>query len=182
MLYHPSSLCTGRGHLKILSDRSLQIVRIQPEDHGTYICEGKIKGRPVKRELQVSVVVNGEDVEELIMFILSVARVNMSSKISLNIPFSRATDRTDSSGEIECVCRTQYQCVYSLPGQRSAHSKYFMDTVCISRDNAIIFLSRLPIILSLSLFILYLLSKSKVCRRYVKIIHLDYFLRLHFKT
>jgi len=62
----------------------------------------------------------------------------MYPKISaLNIPFSRATDRTDSSGENECVCRTQYQCVYSLPGQRSTHSKYFMDTVCISRENAI---------------------------------------------
>ncbi|XDV40806.1 hypothetical protein PO909_009808, partial [Leuciscus waleckii] len=50
-------LC-GRGHLKILSDRSLQIVRIQPEDRGIYTCEGKIKGRPITRELQVSVVVN----------------------------------------------------------------------------------------------------------------------------
>ncbi|XP_077070839.1 neural cell adhesion molecule 1 isoform X3 [Siphateles boraxobius] len=48
----------GRGHLKILPDRALQIVGIQSEDRGTYSCEGKIKGRPINRALQISVVVN----------------------------------------------------------------------------------------------------------------------------
>ncbi|KAK7158198.1 hypothetical protein R3I93_009409 [Phoxinus phoxinus] len=48
----------GRGHLKILSDRSLQIVGIQPEDHGTYTCEGKIKERPINKKLLISVLVN----------------------------------------------------------------------------------------------------------------------------
>ncbi|XP_067304106.1 neural cell adhesion molecule 1-like [Pseudorasbora parva] len=48
----------GRGNLKILPDRSLQIVGIQQEDRGIYICEGKIKGRPVTKDLQISVVVN----------------------------------------------------------------------------------------------------------------------------
>ncbi|XP_039506733.1 neural cell adhesion molecule 1 [Pimephales promelas] len=48
----------GQGHLKILPDRSLQIVGIQPDDRGIYTCVGKIKGRPITRELQISVVVN----------------------------------------------------------------------------------------------------------------------------
>uniref|UniRef100_A0A672SX24 Neural cell adhesion molecule 1-B-like n=1 Tax=Sinocyclocheilus grahami TaxID=75366 RepID=A0A672SX24_SINGR len=48
----------GRGHLRILPDRSLQILGIQQEDRGTYTCEGRIKGRPIMRELQISVVVN----------------------------------------------------------------------------------------------------------------------------
>uniref|UniRef100_A0A672S3G3 Ig-like domain-containing protein n=1 Tax=Sinocyclocheilus grahami TaxID=75366 RepID=A0A672S3G3_SINGR len=47
-----------RGHLRILPDKSLQILRIQQEDSGTYTCEGRIKGRPIIRELQISVVVN----------------------------------------------------------------------------------------------------------------------------
>uniref|UniRef100_A0A673JA04 Ig-like domain-containing protein n=1 Tax=Sinocyclocheilus rhinocerous TaxID=307959 RepID=A0A673JA04_9TELE len=45
-------------HLRILPDRSLQILGIQQEDRGTYTCEGRIKGRPIMRELQISVVVN----------------------------------------------------------------------------------------------------------------------------
>ncbi|XP_051577651.1 neural cell adhesion molecule 2-like isoform X2 [Myxocyprinus asiaticus] len=48
----------GRGHLKILSDKSLQIVGIQQEDRGNYTCEGRIKGRPISKTLQISVVVN----------------------------------------------------------------------------------------------------------------------------
>ncbi|XP_073703359.1 neural cell adhesion molecule 1 isoform X2 [Garra rufa] len=48
----------GRGHLKILSDKSLQILGIQPDDRGTYTCAAKIKGRPITKELQISVVVN----------------------------------------------------------------------------------------------------------------------------
>ncbi|KAI7806321.1 putative neural cell adhesion molecule 1-like [Triplophysa rosa] len=48
----------GIGQLKILPDRSLQIVGIQQEDRGTYTCEGRIKGRPITRTLQISVVVN----------------------------------------------------------------------------------------------------------------------------
>lgn len=79
MLYLPSSPCTGRGHLRILPDKSLQILGIQQEDSGTYTCEGRIKGRPIIRELQISVVVNGEDIEELIMFVLNVVRLNISS-------------------------------------------------------------------------------------------------------
>uniref|UniRef100_A0A671MRB6 Ig-like domain-containing protein n=1 Tax=Sinocyclocheilus anshuiensis TaxID=1608454 RepID=A0A671MRB6_9TELE len=45
-------------HLRILPDKSLHILRIQQEDGGTYTCEGRIKGRPIIRELQISVVVN----------------------------------------------------------------------------------------------------------------------------
>ncbi|KAL1259968.1 hypothetical protein QQF64_010545 [Cirrhinus molitorella] len=48
----------GHGHLRVLPDKSLQIQGIQQEDHGTYTCVGKIKGRPINRELQISVVVN----------------------------------------------------------------------------------------------------------------------------
>nr|XP_055067116.1 neural cell adhesion molecule 1 isoform X1 [Misgurnus anguillicaudatus] len=48
----------GRGHLKILPDRSLQIVNIQQEDRGTYTCQGRIKGRPITKSLDISVVVN----------------------------------------------------------------------------------------------------------------------------
>lgn len=78
-LYLPTSLCTGRGHLRILPDRSLQIVGIQQDDSGTYTCEGRIKGRPITKKLQISVVVNGEDIDELIMFALDVVRLNISS-------------------------------------------------------------------------------------------------------
>ncbi|XP_016313893.1 neural cell adhesion molecule 1-like isoform X2 [Sinocyclocheilus anshuiensis] len=53
-----SALLCGRGHLRILPDKSLHILRIQQEDGGTYTCEGRIKGRPIIRELQISVVVN----------------------------------------------------------------------------------------------------------------------------
>ncbi|XP_058602559.1 neural cell adhesion molecule 1 isoform X3 [Onychostoma macrolepis] len=53
-----SALLCGRSHLRILPDKSLQIRGIQQEDSGSYTCEGKIKGRPIKRELQISVVVN----------------------------------------------------------------------------------------------------------------------------
>ncbi|XP_026139283.1 neural cell adhesion molecule 1-like isoform X1 [Carassius auratus] len=48
----------GRGNLRILSDKSLQISGIQQEDSGTYTCVGRIKGRPTERELQISVDVN----------------------------------------------------------------------------------------------------------------------------
>ncbi|XP_051999311.1 neural cell adhesion molecule 1-like isoform X2 [Xyrauchen texanus] len=48
----------GRGHLKVLPDKSLQIVGIQQEDRGTYTCEGRIKGRTISNTLQISVVVN----------------------------------------------------------------------------------------------------------------------------
>ncbi|XP_056618395.1 neural cell adhesion molecule 2 isoform X2 [Triplophysa dalaica] len=48
----------GRGQLKVLPDRSLQIVGIQQEDRGTYICVGRIKGRPINKTLPISVVVN----------------------------------------------------------------------------------------------------------------------------
>ncbi|XP_026083386.1 neural cell adhesion molecule 1-like isoform X2 [Carassius auratus] len=54
----PSALLCGRGHLRILPDRSLQILGIQQEDRGTYTCEGRIQGRPIVRDLQISVVVN----------------------------------------------------------------------------------------------------------------------------
>ncbi|XP_059424414.1 neural cell adhesion molecule 1-like isoform X2 [Carassius carassius] len=48
----------GRGNLRILSDKSLQISGIQQEDSGNYTCVGRIKGRPTERRLQISVVVN----------------------------------------------------------------------------------------------------------------------------
>ncbi|ROL41410.1 Neural cell adhesion molecule 1-A [Anabarilius grahami] len=48
----------GRGSLRIQQDRSLHIERIQQEDRGTYTCEGKIKGRPITKNLQISVVIN----------------------------------------------------------------------------------------------------------------------------
>ncbi|XP_050987669.1 neural cell adhesion molecule 1 isoform X3 [Labeo rohita] len=53
-----TGLLCGRGHLRILKDKSLQIQGIQQEDRGTYTCAGKIKGRPISKELQISVVVN----------------------------------------------------------------------------------------------------------------------------
>ncbi|XP_067266869.1 neural cell adhesion molecule 1-A isoform X3 [Chanodichthys erythropterus] len=53
-----SNFLCGRGSLRIMPDRSLHIERIQQEDRGTYTCEGKIKGRPITRNLQISVVVN----------------------------------------------------------------------------------------------------------------------------
>ncbi|XP_043117245.1 neural cell adhesion molecule 1 isoform X2 [Puntigrus tetrazona] len=53
-----SALLCGRGHLRILPDKSLQILGIQQEDSGIYTCEGRIRGRPIKRELQISVIVN----------------------------------------------------------------------------------------------------------------------------
>ncbi|XP_060756264.1 neural cell adhesion molecule 2 [Neoarius graeffei] len=46
------------SNLSVLSDGSLQITNIQRENHGTYGCEGKIKGRPKSETLNISVVVN----------------------------------------------------------------------------------------------------------------------------
>ncbi|XP_052434041.1 neural cell adhesion molecule 1 isoform X3 [Carassius gibelio] len=48
----------GRGNLRILSNKSLQISGIQQEDSGTYTCVSRIKGRPTERRLQISVDVN----------------------------------------------------------------------------------------------------------------------------
>ncbi|MFT7800686.1 neural cell adhesion molecule 1-like isoform X2 [Arapaima gigas] len=44
--------------VRVLADNSLQILDIRREDRGTYVCEGKIRSRPVSRSLTVSVVVN----------------------------------------------------------------------------------------------------------------------------
>ncbi|KAI5092347.1 neural cell adhesion molecule 1-like isoform X2 [Silurus meridionalis] len=46
------------NNLSVLSDGSLQITNIQRQNHGTYVCEGKIKRRPVAKTLNISVVVN----------------------------------------------------------------------------------------------------------------------------
>ncbi|TSK20187.1 Neural cell adhesion molecule 1 [Bagarius yarrelli] len=46
------------SNLKVLPDGTLQIINIQRENHGTYNCEGKIKGRPKSEILNISVVVN----------------------------------------------------------------------------------------------------------------------------
>ncbi|KAB5532960.1 hypothetical protein PHYPO_G00126080 [Pangasianodon hypophthalmus] len=46
------------SNLNVLPDGSLKITNIQRENHGTYGCEGKIKGRPISRTLNISVVVN----------------------------------------------------------------------------------------------------------------------------
>ncbi|KAM9436503.1 neural cell adhesion molecule 1 [Clarias gariepinus] len=46
------------SNLSVLSDGSLRITNIQREHHGTFICEGKIKGRPKTERLSISVVVN----------------------------------------------------------------------------------------------------------------------------
>ncbi|XP_031729619.1 neural cell adhesion molecule 1 isoform X1 [Anarrhichthys ocellatus] len=41
-----------------LSDNSVLIENVKREDAGTYVCEAQIRGRPIKRQLSVSVVVN----------------------------------------------------------------------------------------------------------------------------
>ncbi|XP_027025682.2 neural cell adhesion molecule 1 [Tachysurus fulvidraco] len=46
------------NNLNVLPDGTLQITNIQRENHGTYVCEGKIKRRPIFRTLNISVVVN----------------------------------------------------------------------------------------------------------------------------
>ncbi|XP_053467875.1 neural cell adhesion molecule 2 [Ictalurus furcatus] len=46
------------SNLNVQGDGSLQITNIQRENHGTYSCEGKIKGRPISETLNISVAVN----------------------------------------------------------------------------------------------------------------------------
>ncbi|KAK2815170.1 hypothetical protein Q7C36_023436 [Tachysurus vachellii] len=46
------------NNLNVLRDGTLQITNIQRENHGTYVCEGKIKRRPKSQTLNISVVVN----------------------------------------------------------------------------------------------------------------------------
>lgn len=41
-----------------MSDNTLSIEEVKREDAGTYVCEAKIRGRPIKKKLSVSVVVN----------------------------------------------------------------------------------------------------------------------------
>ncbi|XP_018582435.2 neural cell adhesion molecule 1 isoform X1 [Scleropages formosus] len=44
--------------VKVLNDNSLQILDIRREDRGAYVCEGKIRSRPISKTLTISVVVN----------------------------------------------------------------------------------------------------------------------------
>ncbi|KAG7317898.1 hypothetical protein KOW79_018933 [Hemibagrus wyckioides] len=46
------------SNLNVLPNGTLQITSIQRENHGTYVCQGKIKGRPKYETLNISVVVN----------------------------------------------------------------------------------------------------------------------------
>ncbi|XP_010883381.2 neural cell adhesion molecule 1 isoform X1 [Esox lucius] len=44
--------------IRITEENSVQIKNISREDQGTYICEGKIKQRPISKETEISIVVN----------------------------------------------------------------------------------------------------------------------------
>uniref|UniRef100_A0A4W4EWS8 Ig-like domain-containing protein n=1 Tax=Electrophorus electricus TaxID=8005 RepID=A0A4W4EWS8_ELEEL len=46
------------GHQKVLPDGTLQIADIQKEDSGTYVCEGRIRGRKILKMLNISISVN----------------------------------------------------------------------------------------------------------------------------
>ncbi|KAL0984979.1 hypothetical protein UPYG_G00151370 [Umbra pygmaea] len=46
------------GHIGKLTDGSLQIKNISREDKGSYTCEGRIRNRPIFKELIISIVVN----------------------------------------------------------------------------------------------------------------------------
>ncbi|XP_076869237.1 neural cell adhesion molecule 1 isoform X2 [Brachyhypopomus gauderio] len=51
-------IINGPGHQSVLPDGTLQIANIQREDSGTYVCEGRIRGRKILRTLDISIVVN----------------------------------------------------------------------------------------------------------------------------
>lgn len=62
------------NNLDVLPDGTLQITNIQRNNHGTYSCEGKIKGRPKSEFLNISVVVNGRAWASVQLRIQSVKR------------------------------------------------------------------------------------------------------------
>ncbi|XP_068592517.1 neural cell adhesion molecule 1 [Cebidichthys violaceus] len=58
-LRHKEGISSDEGRrVHRLSDNSVLIENVKKEDAGTYVCEAQIRGRPIKRQLAVSVVVN----------------------------------------------------------------------------------------------------------------------------
>ncbi|KAK1806712.1 hypothetical protein P4O66_005212, partial [Electrophorus voltai] len=55
---HGRPVSNGAGHQKVLPDGTLQIADIQKEDSGTYVCEGRIRGRKILKMLNISISVN----------------------------------------------------------------------------------------------------------------------------
>lgn len=54
------SLTSERLRVHQTSDNTLRIEKVRREDAGTYVCEAKIRGRPINKRLSISVVVNGQ--------------------------------------------------------------------------------------------------------------------------
>uniref|UniRef100_A0A667XKB8 Ig-like domain-containing protein n=1 Tax=Myripristis murdjan TaxID=586833 RepID=A0A667XKB8_9TELE len=48
----------GGNRIRQLSDNSLHISKVQRDDAGTYMCQSRIKGRLITKDLPISVVVN----------------------------------------------------------------------------------------------------------------------------
>lgn len=46
--------------MRQLPDNTLFIKNVKREDAGLYVCQAQIRGRPVNKQLNVSVVVNGQ--------------------------------------------------------------------------------------------------------------------------
>lgn len=70
-----------------LSDNSLLIENVKREDAGTYVCEAQIRGRPIKRQLSVSVVVNAPPsvhLREVVKTVIAGPETNVSLVCSVD--------------------------------------------------------------------------------------------------
>lgn len=57
----PSFLLALEGErVRQMPDNTLFIEKVKREDAGTYMCQAQIRGRPINKQLPVSVVVNGQ--------------------------------------------------------------------------------------------------------------------------
>lgn len=55
-----ASSLTLEGRRVRQQDNTLRFEMVTRNDAGTYVCKAKIRGRPINKELAVSVVVNGQ--------------------------------------------------------------------------------------------------------------------------
>lgn len=46
--------------MRQLNDNTLLIEKVMRDDAGTYICHAQVRGRPIYKQLSVSVVINGQ--------------------------------------------------------------------------------------------------------------------------
>ena len=61
-----------------MQDNSLYIKNVRKDDAGTYSCQATIRGRPIKKSLPISVVVNGKALFILLRKVLYVGHAQLS--------------------------------------------------------------------------------------------------------